>query len=198
MTFNTDRYNVKPMPWGIAMPMVIILSLCGAVMALQAIGSGQFASSNGLPNSFAGTNFVRMTLYVASLCCFAFFCFGVFAGLNSSSYSTKLALRITPFCNLAFFALFIAFQYNFAFVCLVIVFLGFGEAYFAIVAKPILSTTVFVKFRDRLSFFAMGTSFCYDLLRHGFFLSKKSCLEPVAALTAVGSFYYIGNKVGVK
>lgn len=49
--------------------------------------------------------------------------------------------------------------------------------------------TVFAKLRESLNLLAFGTFLCYDGFRHGFFSIKKSCLEPVAAHTAVGLLY---------
>lgn len=66
----------------------------------------------------------------------------------------------------------------FTFLCLSIFLLGSCFTRFALVEKSVLSCMAFRKFRSGLELFASTTSFCYDWLKHGFFLCKKLCLEP--------------------
>ena len=44
MTFYTNRNNIKPMLCFITVPMMILFGLIGAIVALQSIDTGQFAS----------------------------------------------------------------------------------------------------------------------------------------------------------
>ena len=52
------------------------------------------------------------------------------------------------------------------------------------------------KFSNRFGLFALSASFCYDWIRHGFFLLKKSCLKPLQTQYLCGLFlsYQITNK----
>lgn len=68
----------------------------------------------------------------------------------------------------------------------------------AISTKPVLCAAIFGESRNRANFFARTALFWYDRLRHGFFLLKKLCLEPLQALRLCGSCYYIISAGGVK
>ena len=64
--------------------------------------------------------------------------------------------------------------------------------------KTIYLLFIFVKFTNSLNFLALRASLCFNWFRHGFFLIKKLCSEPVAAHTAVGLFYNNTILKGVK
>ncbi len=107
---------------------------------------------------------------------------GQFASPNSSRHNL--------FCFMSFrmpntVALISFLAFSFAFFCLVIIFF----ADFAFIAMSIFSCMVFVKFRDCFGLLATSASFRYDLFRHGFFLTKKLCLEPLQTHYLCGSFY---------
>ena len=50
MTRNTNRRNIKPMLFFIAVPVVVLLGGLWAVMAELCIGAGQFADFNSIIN----------------------------------------------------------------------------------------------------------------------------------------------------
>ncbi len=66
-----------------------------------------------------------------------------------------------------------------------------------VILQIIFRDTIFIKLRKWFNFLALRTLFCYGLLRHGFFLIKKLCLEPLQDQFLCGSLYYtILNKGG--
>ena len=111
-----------------------------------------------------------------------------FATPNSSRHNI---FRFMPFRVPSAVALISFLAYSFAFFCLVILF--FTD--FAFIAMPIFSCVVIVKFRDCFGLLATSASFCYDWFRHGFFLIKKLCLEPLQTQYLCGSFRYIAFPV---
>ena len=77
----------------------------------------------------------------------------------------------------------------FTFLSLSIFFLCLCLALLTLVKKSILSCATFRKFGSGLELLAGTTSFCYSWFRHGFFLIKKLCLEPLQTQYLCGSFY---------
>lgn len=184
MTFYTDRNNVQPMFFGIAIVVVIILCLCWTVVALQGIGPRQFAISDSVINSIVSFSASRVSSVV-------------FFKISSSIDSTFFAVSITFLTDTAFLALSITFLNGLAFLGLTIKFL----AGFTSMVKSIFSTTIFMKFRDRFNLFAFVTSFCYDCFRHSRFSLnvKRFMLEPVEGYApSVGSLYFKERKKNVK
>ena len=51
-------------------------------------------------------------------------------------------------------------------------------------------TFIFMKFRQWFNLLAFGTFFRYDCFSHNRFSIKRLLLEPFAAQSAFGSFYY--------
>ena len=106
-----------------------------------------------------------------------------------------LALSVTLMCSFAIFTFkiqfLIVFLINFTFFGLSVFLIHNNSARFTVALKTIISSSIFVKFRNCFELLALSTSFCFNCFRHGLFLLKKgSCLEPVAAHTAVGSLYF--------
>jgi len=87
--------------------------------------------------------------------------------------------------NSAFYAILIAIMGGLSIFALSV----FLLANFTIMSMSTFSASVYVKFRYWFGIFANIASFRYDCFRHYFLLYRKFCLEPVAAHTAVGSFY---------
>ena len=164
MTKSANRNNIENILIIISLVVVIMLCLLIALRTLQGIDIRQFACLNSVCNSPV---------------CFS----KIWAFLFNSINIFKILL-------FAYCAITIFLHVLFAVFCSVLFSAMKSVTYFAISLKAIFSMFAFVKFRKRLSFLADTTSFCYDLLRHGCFLNKQLCLEPVAAQTAVGSFYY--------
>lgn len=98
------------------------------------------------------------------------------AGFNSFRKFSSMFSTFT-YCNFSsFFALIVMFKIYFF-------------AIFAFALKSIFSGTIFVKLRNFFNFLAFGTSFCFNRFRHGFFLCKKLCLEPLQDQFLCGLFY---------
>ncbi len=163
MTQTTNSNYVKPRLWLITVPVMIFFCWMITVMASQSIRTGQFACFNSTINSILGSYRFRMAITV-------------FAGsflMNNFAFST---LRVSFSSNLAFFAS--------------LIFTGFYEvAYFAIRTIANWATVSLIKFWKQFDLFTSTTSFCYSLLRHNRFLSKRLRLEPAAAHTVVGLLY---------
>lgn len=173
MARNTNRNYIKPMFRGVAFVMMVLRSLF-ATSTLQRINFRQFPFFNSFLNNLTSFTLLRM-LQVISL----------------HNLGTGYP---------AFFSLFMAFLSCFAFFTLAITFVPcfsfFGLAitvltYFAIRRTTIFLGAILVKFRQGFDFFAFGTSFGYDLLRHNQLLNSWLCLEPYARSVRVsGSIYF--------
>jgi len=114
--------------------------------------------------------------YIMAISAFMCICFREFSAMNTTIYGTFSGkpIRLSVVMNTETpFLLFLSI-FNF---CIN------GNALSA------FSATIFVKFRNWFGLLASIASFGYDWFRHGFLLQRKSCLEPVAAQTAIGSFY---------
>lgn len=187
MTFNTNRNNIKPMFFGVAFVVVVLFCLFRAIMAFQGIGARQLA----IPYSIIDS--------VSSLIAIGIFCLATLCSKFAYKF-TSFALIITSVFSLSVFAMVVfpdgSFVNNLPFLALAIRFLILFFAYFALVAMFIFFAFIFVKFRNGFNFFAIATSFCYDLLRHSFFLTKKLCSGPVLGYIPIsGSFHYKGTSL---
>ena len=179
MARNTNRNNIKPM-LRLIVGVMILFCLCGTIIALQSINSGQFAS-----------------LYSITHCTFSFFSIGIlqvvmFMGSNLNSYAL-FALFILFLIGFELFTfLLITFLSSFAVFCLLVFFAIFQPANFAIISIAVFIIGLLVKFRKKFCFFANSASFRYDLLSHFRLLNRRLWLEPIARYAlAVGSSYYI-------
>ena len=200
MTFNTNGYDIKRLR---IVRMVIVLCLFSA-RAFKSAWVWQSARRNGVINNIIGFDFSRVTKSTlctfASMFCFAFFAMAVLNLRLLDHGLISICLSILRNSIFAFFAIAVPFITSLTFFALAKLFLvSLVSCALIVCSLTILTTclksisrrTVFVIFRGRFYFFAMTASFCYDCLRHGFFLIKKLCLEPVARYTlAVGSLYY--------
>ena len=63
-------------------------------------------------------------------------------------------------------------------------------AIFTRIIIAITSGLAFVKFRNEFNLLAATASSCYNRFRHGFFLIKKLCLEPLQDRFLCGSLYF--------
>ncbi len=198
MTFNTNGHNVK---W-LGIVGMVVVSCLFSTRTQQRICSWYLSSHDCLLDYSASHSPLRMPFSVffglSSMFNFAFFSFLVFKARTKNEIFALFALLISLPGDLTLLGLLMAFDTIPAFVAFTEPFLvGFiifplVVCSFAILTpnlKSVLSRSVFVKFRNWLNFFASTTVFCYDLLKHGFFLSKKLCLELITAHTVVGSFY---------
>ena len=208
MTRDTQRDNIKPVLAGIT-GMMVMLRLFTAG-ALQVVGMGQFTAFNS-------------TLYGSLGGIFNEVCFSVFF----LSYLTSFAIAVSFACSFIFIAFLITFLPNFVFICLAMFFKtcfntkwiffiispysvptclftifclrAFFKTLFTLIAVIIFASWTYRKIRDILYLFANKTSFCYDLLRHGFLQHRKLCLRAGRRLRpAVGSFHNTTNRGAVK
>ncbi len=217
MAFFTSRYNVKPVVRGIAFVVMVILCLCGAVMALQGIGLGEYTKLNSMGYSRFSFNFFGMSnmvsLCVPNMSCSAFFAL-VISFLSSlaillltvsfpaitSGYSTLFALTILLLCKFATFALSITPQGSLAFICLSILLLESIFANFAIIAVSIGSVNAFVKLAKRFCLFANVAGFCFNWFSHLILSPIKNYLVRAGCwhVPAVGSLNSINYRNNVK
>ncbi len=175
MTFNTKRNNTKPVFWFVISYMVIIVCLFIAIITLQRIGTWQFATFNSSVYSFTGLE--RFSVVYPEFC------------LLQTSFRALYILILSDF---EFFGLSVFLVYGLGFISSYINVINDFSTGIATSLVSIFSATIFAKFFNRLNFLATTAFFCFNWFRHGFFLFKKLCLEPITAHTVVGSFYNNG------
>ncbi len=164
MTFTTNRNNIKPVLFSITFVVMILCCLHFTITAFKRAGMWH-------------KTFFDFRPYICR-CHF----------LSSISTIRSSGLQYS------FFAMLIPTSYCFTCFCLAIFscvyFLIFCATWLARCSMFIFSSFCFIKTINGFNFFASTTSFCYDLLRHGFFLIKKLCLEPLQDRFLCGSLYY--------
>lgn len=202
MTRYAHWNNIKPIFIGIA--FVVMVLLCCFTTRTPKIGgwfyfSRHYAIGYGVPGTMFNGVF-KILLFSSE---FTFLVLSVFSCVNCAFLGFIKSLSTIPshFLSLLGVEVFFASQFmrQFAFYSLRISFsVGVG-AFFTIVVMPIFIKFVFIEFRKWFDLFATSALFCYDCFRHGFFLIKKLCLEPVVRHNlTVGSFHYTIEKRGVK
>jgi len=179
MTFYAHRHNVQPVLFSIAFMVVVVLGLF-ATGTVQSIDSRQFT---GIDSFLYGSSCVTS--------------FSVSRIVLFMSNFVSFVLPITFIAVFGFFASIIMAHIHFTFFCFIAFFLVFALASFTFRPITVSFAAVFVKISEWFNSFAFGTSFGYDLLSHNRFSSKRLCLEPVAAQTAVGSSYSISRRGNV-
>ncbi len=220
MTTHTNRNNIKPMLLGVTVPMMVLLRRLWAIMTESRIRSGQFAGFDCIlygDHSFTMIRMASVEPFVRGLAFFALliflkcstksgFAFGglVISFLRDFKLFSEAVFFISFFVNGPAFFGFIVTKYSFAMCYLA--FFGFSIRLIVIASanltfrlKPIFLRSIPGKFRNRFDFFASGTSFRYDLLRHGrLLLISDYCLEPLQTQYLCGSSYCSKKKGGVK
>ena len=171
MTTDAYRYNIEPVLFCVAFVVMISLRLLSTI-ALVNLGGWQYAYLHGVIDS--GMGFSHFWVLV----------------LPPSARP--------PTCNLTLLSLSVIVVVGFGFFGRWVLHVVCALTHLARGLKSIFSCGAFIKGGNRLNFFALRAVFCYDCFRHGFFLFKKSRLEPVAAQTAVGSLYCSILMGGVK
>lgn len=156
--------NIKPLAKIIARMMVFLGRPSAPTSVFFSWTQG--APHNCFSDSISGTYFVFIVCFV-SLSAFIF---------NLSTFCSFSSQSLFSFC---FFAFWINKRLS---------------AFLANAVMPVFHCSVFMKFRDFLNFLAMTALFCYDWFRHGFFLLKKLCLEPLQAQYLYGSSYYATSR----
>lgn len=181
MTIFTNRDYVKPMLRCIT-GMMVFFCLLWAIMALQSIGARHFASSNGVVHGISSFQLFWMMGIKAFFADFS---------IIFTLFSFPVTNLASPVSNFAFLCLPILPTVHFTVFCLSVFFPIVQKTDFTMRFVSILFSAIFVKFGQWLGFLAFRTSFCYDLLRHDFLLTRKLCLEPNTRPVLVsGSFYY--------
>ncbi len=171
MTSSANRNNIEPMFGFMALIMVVVLCLLSA-RTYHSFYQFYFSCQNSIMYSIYCFVILRKTLFppfVASII----------------GNHTFFALMIAFFSGFSFFAFLISTSGGFIFWFLV----KFFYARFTVTAKAIEITFVFVELGSWMKFLASRTLFCYDCFRHGFFLIKKLCLEPLQTQYLCGSLY---------
>ncbi len=171
VTTIAHRYHTKSMFFFVAWVM-IFLRLLLAKITRERICWSHFSRFNGIFNTVLGFNFFLVV-------------FAIFSRTFSSIWTF-----------LEFAALFAV--RRFAFFCASVFLISYSFALFASRMKTVFPRLVLVKCTNWLIFLAFIASFCFNWFRHGFFLIKKLCLEPLESQSLCGSLYYISLFGGVK
>ena len=178
MTHSTNRNNIEPMLFSVAGVMVLLCLF--TTRAVERFHVRQFAGDYRTVNSF----FCRPAFREFA---------GVFGVGGFGTYFTFWSLPVfarmcdqSPPAHLG--------RVKFAEVKS----LMRAFAILALPVNPIFGCAIFVKIRHLLSSLAFRACFCYDWFRHGFFLSKKLCSEPLQAQYLCGSLYCSTSRGVVK
>lgn len=179
MTQYTKWYHIEPMFTVISLMMMILFCWFSAYIAIEQCWSRQFASLNSdIDCTFSSTAlwiFLAVSFVSSFIGNSAFFCLVLFqSGAPRGGPTSK--------------SRFISTGYYFT----------FWSAAKSLVLSIMTNltrtgevSTIEVKFRQGFDLIAFVTKFCYCGFRHGFFLNKKSCLEPtVGYVPTLGSLYY--------
>ncbi len=179
MAFCTNRKNIKFMLRFVAQIMMIFIRWLKTEVALKRFGFRQLTNTGGVFNCIP--------------CSYSHWeSFSIFFYICTMIYLTNITFLVVGLVCLYFFCLLANPSKFYASFCFGIFQRVLTVAYFAGAFKAICPVFIFAKISKKFSFFAFSASFCYSWFRHGFFLTKKLCLEPVAAHTAVGSLYRQG------
>jgi len=198
MSFNittlASRHYVKPIFGRITVPVMILLSRFMTIMTEQGIYTRQSTSLNSIIYGITGLEslrvFILKTLVFTLLINFTLFALVIVFPCNFAFWGLSIFLFCFTTNSLAFWTLPIAFLSSFAFIRLAISLGALNTTNFAIATMIVGMSFIFIKLRKWFDLFANGTSFDYYLLSHNRLLVRRLRLEPVAAYTAVGSFYY--------
>lgn len=186
MTNTAYSNNIKPMLFGIAFMVMVFFGLFTAG-TFQGVRAWQYASSNSIIDS--GSGLQPQWVFSPNLSISAFLFSFPFFGLSVSlvRYFPFFASTAPPLCYFALFSLLISAAL-------------YKSALFALTTTSIFGLGAFIKIGSVFNFLASRTLFCYfSLLKHGFFLLKKLCIELVIRpFLVASSFYYTTSLGGVK
>ncbi len=162
VAFSTERKNIKLIFNTITRHMMIMDCCIITMPATTSIDVWQTTICNSVRDSIQGHRKARVLVFnFNNRKGDRFF---TFSGLSPLVH---IFLRLFCFVVLAGYATFLA-------ICLM----------------AVLAFSGFIKIGKRFSCFTSTAFFCCNLLRHGFFLHKKLCSEPLQAQYLCGSFYY--------
>ncbi len=205
MTLLTNRFNIKPAFWLVTMMMVLFCLL--TARALQGIWTRYSVMADSMCDSIFCLNPFRKFCVIPKRAAFLSSFISISSTIAFTMSFTLFALLILALSSLKFFALPMTFLGNFTFFCLIMAFVcsltlfALSVSLCANLASPIKTIfrpTVFAKLRSWLIFLALAASFCFSYFRHGFFLFKKLCFEPLQTQYLCGSLYYNNSWGGVK
>jgi len=191
MTNSTKCNNIKPVLFGVAFVMVVMNSLVSATTQ-SGVCRKEFAGSySGLNGHTRLFSYWISIFRVISL--LARFIFVAFAKIAKIFFSRIFAFR--AFCGcLSFYGAPIPLHGSFSRLTFAV---NSCATFTAIRFAKWISFTC-TEFGNIFDFFARVTLSCYNLFRHGFFLIKKLCLEPLQTQYLCGSFYYNRDMYNVK
>lgn len=187
MTYMTDRNHVKPMFWGVALVVVILLCLL-ATRTPQSIWTGQFTTSDSIIKILPCLILFRILKAVTFITLF-FIIFSLFGFSPILHIFTEIRFTL---CRLTMFSLAFASKF-FAFFILFI----FFSADFTSAFITTFCRIVFMKFRNWLDLLATATGFGYDLFSHNQLLYSWLRLEPVSRPILVSGSFYFNTNTGI-
>ena len=174
MTRNTNSFNIKPMLFSIAFVVMVLLCLF-TTGAFKSAWLGNSVETNSVADCVSGFSFFRMHCPCFSLaltsCYFSFFASIVFCLYNSFPF-------LVGFCPIS------------PLLALIVFSTTMFVADFTLPLQAVFSKAVLLKLRNGFNLLATATSFCYDGFRHGFFLFKKLCFEPLQTRRLCGFSHY--------
>ncbi len=194
MTFNvaqsTCRNNVKPMFLGIpkvVMPVVRLLIAIDTYHCLRFLKNTCFNCSADCISGFYSFRMNKIIFFMSF--------FLIYTSLFT--FSIQLGLSFADRCFLIVFMIIFIFTRSLIYISPFFMFFGFSfffainyHARFTFVLFPKCISPVVMKLRNWFNFLASRTFSCYNSLRHGFFLIKKLCFEPLEGQPLCGSLYY--------
>lgn len=176
MTRNTNRNNIKPVFTRIALVVMVFFCVIAAINTIQCVRPWYFSVYNSTVHNSACFH----SLWITEAICLRASVFALFA-----------------FYGFVIFTIYLV-TYNFTLFCGPV----FGESFIAtwltLIFMAKFARFIFVKFTKQFNGFACRAFSCYILFRHGFFLIKKLCLEPLQTQYLCGLLYYNTNGGDVK
>ncbi len=172
MTTNTNRNHIISVSSIVTFMVVVMSSLLRTISTFLCCRVRHFASSNSIPNA-GSANLLHSVLFIPFANCIQGLCA---PSVFSCSFLTFFSLAI------------------FSFVLTVV----YSIASFTYRPLSVFTSFLIMKFGEFFNFLATSTSFCFNWFRHGFFLVKKLCLEPLQTQYLCGSFYSTALPEGVK
>jgi len=201
MTFCANRNYIETMFRGIAMPVMILLCLCGAVMALQGIRPRQSAGFDRIIDLFYSFTSFRMAnlveFYKSTTISFSFFAFSKTILNNFAFFTSGITFQMgfplfglisTVLSGPALFAFAGALVDSFTFFSFLVLTLIYILARSAPRMMAVFIAKTFVKLRQRFALLALGAGLRYDFSSHNQLLNSWLRSEPVGStILPIGS-----------
>lgn len=187
MTFYAFRHNIEPMLFGVTLVMMVLACLLAAITRLGD-GSGQLAGGDCVVYGVSRLAPIGVRLIISSEHFFEFVGLLIYSVLLPAMFGL-----IQPVTScLSFLAIFVTSIRHSPFIAFAVLLLNNFVASLTLTTIPISLGSILVKSRQWLNLFALRALFCYDWFRHGFFLCKKLCFEPLESqpLCGFSSLYH--------